>query len=286
MVDPANPKGIVWLASFPRSGNTWTRVFLTNLRRIVDGDARTLDLNRLDDQFSVSDVAASAFQNVLGRPPMSASPAEIVAARPEVLRKLVEGTKGVVMVKTHNANAVVHGVRLIPPEVSAGAIYVVRNPLDVAISFADFRGVSTDTAIANIGTSGATVATTDEQVFTLSGSWSENVSTWTSAKDPSLLVVRYEDMVDRPAETFGTIARHVLMKHTAEQLGAAIAQSSFATLRLLEETSGFSERPANVKHFFREGGHGQWRDLLTQPQIARVVADHREQMMHFGYLPQ
>ena len=172
------------------------------------------------------------------------------------------------------------------PEVSAGAIYVVRNPLDVAISFADFRGVSTDTAIANIGTSGASVATTDEQVFTLPGSWSENVSTWTLVKDPSLLVVRYEDMVDRPAETFGTIARHVLMKHTAEQLGAAIAQSSFATLRVLEEESGFSERPANVKRFFREGGHGQWRGLLTQPQIARVVADHREQMMRFGYLPQ
>jgi len=286
MIDPANPKGIVWLASFPRSGNTWTRVFLTNLRRIIDQDMRELDLNRLDDQFSVSDVAALAFQAVLGRPPVTATPAEIAAVRPQVLGNLVERTNGIVLVKTHNANVVVHGVRFIPPELSAGAIYVVRNPLDVVISFADFRSIPIDDAITDIGTSGASVETTAEQVFTLAGSWSENVATWTSVEDPALLVVRYEDMVDRPTETFGGIARHVLMKHTPEQLAVAIAQSSFGNLRTLEEKSGFSERPANVKCFFREGGHGQWREVLTRVQIDRVVSDHREQMKRFGYLPQ
>ena len=285
-VDPTNPSGIVWLASFPRSGNTWTRVFLTNLRRIVDGDVRDLELNRLDDQFSILDVSSHLYREALGRPPLSATPAEIAAIRPRVLRSIVERANGLVLLKTHNANAVVYGVRFIPPELSAGAIYVVRNPLDVAISSADFRRISIDKAIAEIGSSGFSADTTSNQVYSLFGSWSENVATWTAVDDPALLVVRYEDMAARPIETFGRIADHILLKRTPEQLAEAIEQSSFDRLRGLEEKSGFRERPEGVDHFFRVGKPGQWREILTAAQVDRVVNDHREQMTRFGYLPQ
>lgn len=285
-IDPADPRGIVWLASFPRSGNTWTRIFLTNLRRVLDRDPKPLDINHLDPTFSFGDAAAPLYEAALGYSPVSAAPDAIAAVRPKVLQKLVEGNKGIFLLKTHNANAAVYGVRFIPPEVSAGAIYVVRNPLDVVVSNAAFRSLTIDRAIADIGSSGLASETSPEQVYQLIGSWSENVMTWTAVDDPALLVVRYEDMIERPTETFGQIADHVMMKYTPEQLAEAIERSSFAKLKAQEERSGFREKLDTADRFFREGRSGQWREKLTPEQVQRVVADHGQQMERFGYLPQ
>ena len=115
--------------------------------------------------------------------------------------------------------------------VSAGAVYVVRNPLDVAISFAHFRGVPVDQVIDDMATSGFGVATNRENVRVVTGSWSEHVRSWTDRPHPVVLVVRYEDLVDKPTESFGAIARHLLMTPTPEQLEKAIAMTGFDRLR-------------------------------------------------------
>jgi hypothetical protein len=285
--DPSNPRGIVWLASFPRSGNTWTRVFLSNLRRIVDHDMTPFDINRVDTLFGLTDTAVPLYEAELGYSPISAEAGAIIGARTRVLNKLVAGNAGLVMLKTHSANANIQGVRFIPPEVSVGAIYVVRNPLDVVVSAASFMNTSIDQAITDIGTSGLFIPGNNAQVFSLVGSWSENVVTWTAIDNPTLLVVRYEDMIADPAATFAGIADHVLMKYTPGQLSEAIERSAFKALRAQEERSGFREKPGSARDaFFREGRAGQWRDLLTPEQVARVVNDHRDQMARFGYLPQ
>lgn len=285
-LDPSNPRGIVWLASFPRSGNTWTRVFLSNLRRIIDHDVAPLDINRIDTLFGMTDTAIPFYEAELGYSPISADPGAIIAARTRVLNRLVASNPGLVMLKTHTANANVQGVRFIPPEVSAGAIYIVRNPLDVVISAASFMGTSIDQAITDVGTSGLFMPSNNAQVFTLVGSWSENVATWTAADHPTLLVVRYEDMIADPLATFGQIADHVLMKYTPGQLSEAMERSAFKQLQAQEGRTGFREKPDTAKEFFREGRAGQWRDILTPEQVTRVINDHRDQMARFGYLPQ
>ncbi len=285
-IDPTNPRGIVWLASFPRSGNTWARIFLTNLRRILRQDTTPLDLDRLEETFSFTDSVAPLYQEALGYDPISASPEVIATVRPKVLERLVRDSKGTVLLKTHNANVTVFGVRFIQPELTAGAVYLVRNPLDVVVSNAKFRDISIDQAISDVGSSELGSATNASQVFSLISSWSVNVMTWTAVDDPTLLVVRYEDMVERPTETFRKIATHVLMNSTPEQLTEAIERSAFSTLRQLEERTGFNERLETADRFFREGRVGQWQEVLTPAQVDRVIADHREQMARFGYLPQ
>jgi len=84
----------------------------------------------------------------------------------------------------------------------------------------------------------------------------------------------------------GSIApRHLLFTPTDEQLADAIDRSSFEKLREQEEKAGFLERSEKAERFFRDGRSGQWKEVLTSAQIARIVEAHKEQMERFGYLP-
>jgi hypothetical protein len=97
--------------------------------------------------------------------------------------------------------------------------------------------------------------------------------------------MRYEDMLDRPFEVFGGLARHLRLNADEAQIAEAIERSSFERLRKQEAQKGFAERYVPDQTFFREGRAGQWRTGLTAAQVDRIVADHGEQMQRFGYLP-
>ena len=118
-----------------------------------------------------------------------------------------------------------------------------------------------------------------------SGSWSDNVKSWTEPAHPIVLVLRYEDMISAPMETFGSAARHIRLRPTAAQLAAAIEMSSFDNVQAAEREHGFAERPEQTRTFFREGRVGQWRDRLTRDQVSRIMAAHREMIAKFNYLP-
>jgi Sulfotransferase domain len=100
---------------------------------------------------------------------------------------------------------------------------------------------------------------------------------------PAIYLMRYEDMLAHPEETFGGLARHLLLDATSDQIAQAIDRSSFKRLQAQEEKDGFLERPKEAERFFREGRAGQWKDVLTAAQISRIVRDHGEQMARFGY---
>jgi hypothetical protein len=283
-IDPSNPRGIVWLASYPRSGNSWMRAFLTNLVAVQAGAPASDDLLSVTN-FAIDESAAPLYEEVLGRSPAEAGPAAIAEARPKVHSRLVNQNSGLVLLRTHSANIAAFGVPIVTRDLTAGAIYIVRNPLDVAVSFAAFNNLSIDDAIGKISTSGLATQTNEYRVFTLAGSWSENVATWTAAEHPMLIVVRYEDMYEDAEATFGAVADHVRMKHTPEQLKDALERSSFDRLQRIEAERGFAERPSTAERFFRAGKPGQWQDALSPAQVERVVAAHRDQMGRFGYLP-
>jgi hypothetical protein len=101
---------------------------------------------------------------------------------------------------------------------------------------------------------------------------------------PALHVVRYEDLQDRPFETFTAVARFLDLSPPRERLDRAISNSSFGALKAQEEEHGFVERTEHTR-FFREGRAGVWRAALSEQQVARIVSDHREEMERFGYVP-
>ncbi len=272
---------IIWLASYPKSGNTWMRVFLHNLLRNPN---EPTDINSLN-QFCLGEDAAAYYNHFDPRPLSSLTSAEVMALRPKVHQLLTESFPDSVFVKTHNLLGEVEGSPLVNMECTAGAIYVVRNPLDVVISYAHHFGMEMGEAIAQLNFPGAGTPSTDMNARQYYGTWSAHVASWTQVPLPALHVVRYEDLVEHTFETFSGVARFLGLDPPPERLERAISHSSFEQLQSQEDASGFVERSQHSR-FFRSGQVGQWREALSEEQVAQIVADHREQMERFGYLPQ
>ena len=281
---PRPRSGLVWLASYPKSGNTWTRAFLHNLFKGMSGEAGTQDINGLN-RFTAAVNGRELYAETLGFKPTDEHRDQIAAARHEVQRRATEQFEGLIFTKTHQALMVDRGSTTINFAVTAGVIYIVRNPLDVAVSYAHHLGCSLDETIAIMGSANAEIPVTETQVYEVLGSWSQHVLSWTHKPHQALCVMRYEDMLATPERTFGELARHLLLTPTPGQLAGAIDRSSFARLRAQEESEGFQERPSETDRFFREGRAGQWKDILTKKQVTRIVEDHGPQMARFGYLP-
>jgi hypothetical protein len=276
--------GFVWLASYPKSGNTWARTFLHNLIGAMSGEAGSQDINKLN-RFTASVGNREFYAEILGFKPTDKHRNETAAARHEVQRRIAGQFEGLIFTKTHQALVLDRGSTTINFEVTAGAIYIVRNPLDIAISLAHHLARSVDQAIAIMSTRNSELEVTEAQVHEVIGSWSQHVLSWTRKPHQAIYVMRYEDMLAAPESTFGGLARHLLLAPTPTQLAAAIERSSFDQLRAQEERAGFLEKPKEAERFFRDGRAGQWKELLTPQQIAVIVKDHGEQMARFGYLP-
>jgi hypothetical protein len=276
--------GIVWLASYPKSGNTWTRAFLHNLINAMSGENELQDINRMN-RYSTGVGGKGLYKEILGFEPTNEHRNQIAAARSQVQQRVAEEVDGVAFIKTHQALMVDRGHPTINFAVTAGAIYIVRNPLDVAISYAHYLQQPIDGVIEFMGRNDAETGLTEKQVYEVYGSWSQHVASWTRKPHQAIYVMRYEDMLQDPEKTFGALAAHLLLKPTPDELAKAIRRSSFQELKRQEDDKGFRERPKGAERFFRDGRAGQWKDVLSPAQVKQIVKDHREQMARFNYLP-
>lgn len=265
---------IVWLASYPKSGNTWVRAFLHNY--IVNAPAPH-SINSLVD-FSVAESAGAFF----GPDSARLSTKQVQRLRPGVHEQLTKLYPDLVFVKTHNANLAMHGIPLITPAHTAGAVYIVRDPRDVALSYAAYARKSVDEIIDFMAEPGAATATDAAQIFELLGSWSEHALSWVGA--PKRLLVRYEDLLAEPERYFVRIIRFLGTGEVdTARLARAISFSGFDVLAGQEGAEGY-RAGGGVEKFFRAGKAGQWRERLTSAQAARIETAHGEVMQKFGYV--
>lgn len=273
---------ILWLASYPKSGNTWLRAFLHNV--LVPGESQ-FDINLLGG-ISDSDASVSNFAEIDTRAPESWTQAEIMAMRPAVQKRIAESRPGTVLCKTHNAMMMHLGKPLISMAATAGSIYVVRNPLDVVISNANHLGGSIDQTIEVLNTPDFVTQPVPGSpvVSDVMGSWSQHVASWTARPNPGQHVMGYEDMLADPDATFGDLVRFMGLNLNAPAFARALENCRFDALQRQESEKGFGEATPHSK-FFRKGTAGQWREALTPDQIAAVVDAHREQMARFDYVP-
>jgi hypothetical protein len=271
---------IVWLASYPKSGTTWLRAFLHNFLRPQD---RPYDINRLNE-FCESENDAALYHRYDPRSPRQYSLADVQRLRPLVHRDLTRAFPDLVFVKTHNAVLLVEGVPLLTPAVTAGSIYVVRDPRAVAVSYSHHLGLPIDETIAFMANDAAAAGNDDTHVFERLAGWSSHVLSWTQHPNPRALVLRYEDMATDPLRSFGNVVRFLGREPPPDRLERAVQFSRFEILQEQERRSGFVERPTATAAFFREGRTDGWRDVLTPAQMARIERDHAAQMRRFGYL--
>jgi hypothetical protein len=276
-------RGIIWLASYPKSGNTWFRIFLENL---LGDQRRLLEINELDGTAIAS--ARGIFDDNVGIEASDLDFDEIERLRPDVYLKLAELSEEALYMKVHDAYTSVEEERfLFPVESTAGVIYLIRNPLDVAVSFAYHLGIDYDRAIMNMADEGYTFCGTEERLYSQLRqrllSWSSHVLSWTQSGIRTH-IIRYEDMKLEPYKTFEGAVRFLGLKYEKERINRAIVSSAFKRLQQQEKESGFKEKSPNAELFFRNGESGSWRGELTGEQAERIIKAHREVMIRFGYL--
>jgi len=278
-------KKIVWLASYPKSGNTWFRAFLTALL----GGSEEIDLNGLKTQniFASRDIF-NAFTD-LDSTYLYDSEAKCLL--PKVYNALGEEIKAIEYIKIHDAYTMNDvGQPIVPAEATKCAIYFIRNPLDIVASLANHMGYTIEQSIALMNNPNGCLATqknnlnTGTQFRQLILSWSNHVSSWATPTAFPILTLRYEDLLQDPDKFFLQAVRFIGIEVSDEAITRAIAATSFDKLKQKELNSGFKEKVPQAKNFFRSGSSGKWKEELTELQAAEIISVHGDMMKRFGYL--
>jgi hypothetical protein len=275
-------KNIVWLASYPKSGNTWFRMFLANYEKDRES---TVSFEEIES----TPIASNAvdFEEQIGMNPFELYPEEVDSYRPDMYRILSEEVeKGKILYKkAHDAYTLnCNGEPLFPEEVSKCAIYFVRNPLDVCVSYANHGAGKIEKTVDFILDETSFLAGRRKQLRQILMSWKNHVQSWEKQSAIPVHSVRYEDMLKKPVETFGGIVRFLSLEYDEERLKRAINNSDFRTLQKMENEKGFQEKMQKCKQFFWKGKIGNYRDYLSEEQIKKIVEYNYDTMKEFGYI--
>jgi len=277
-------KSIVWLASYPKSGNTWARIFLANYLFDLKTPIPINQVHRLGTGDSIEKAYRLVARGSGSGAFDLADYRQSLALRGKVLNAIVNNDADVNFVKTHNRRTKAFGVELIPPHLTRAAIYILRNPLDMVLSYARQYGQTPEQTAAAIGRSDNSTAGATGTVAQFLGSWSGHVDSWARCRAFPVLVLRYEDMQADPEAAFARVLKHIGVPPDPERLARAVQFSSFEELRKQEDETGFIERSPSSPKFFHAGRSGQWRDELAPEAVERIRTDHAKVMREYGYL--
>jgi len=273
-------KSIVWMASYPKSGNTWARIFLANY---LANAREPVPINKAHG-VAIGDSITRMYRMVAQGPLDVTDIDATLKLRPRVLRGIVANNADVNLVKTHNALVTARGVPLIPDDVTRSAIYILRNPLDMVLSYARHYGMTPEQAVNTVSHPDNANPPDEETVTQFMGTWSDHVRSWTSKAGYPVLVLRYEDMLANPRACFARVVQHLGMPLDPERLDRAILFSSFEELSEQEKQQGFVEKSEQAERFFARGQKDQWKTDLPAKLVKRMKHAHRKVMQKFGYL--
>jgi aryl sulfotransferase len=273
--------GIWWLASYPKSGNTWLRAFISAL---VSG--QPVDINAMHLLGASAD-GRSPFDEALGIASVVLSFEQETNLRPRAYEIWAAEAARPLYCKAHDAYHLTPlGEPLFPAVATRGVVYVVRDPRAVAVSLANYMAWSVEEAIARMDDPAAMSASSTRRLShhlrIILLRWSDHVESWLAAPFPVHLL-RYEDMRADPHGAFAAAAAFLGLPCDRAAIAAAIEATTFSQLQAQERQVGFHERPRHTAAFFREGKVDGWRRTLTPEQAAHIVAAHGAVMRRLGY---
>lgn len=272
-------KSIIWLASYPKSGNTWTRIFLANY--MMNGET-PVPINQVH-RFGMGDAITKAYRMVAGGPFDLHNHALVLSLRNRVLSGIVGNNADVNFVKTHMTRDKAFTVDLIPDRFTRSAVYIMRDPLDVVISYARHFGLSHQQAARAMASKDNVTQSDEATVYQYLGSWSDHVNNWTRNTTFPTLVLRYEDMKTKPEEAFSSLIKHIGLPVDEARLEKAIRFSSFDEVSKQESKDGFAESSVKASKFFAKGTSGQWKKELDADLVDEIRKRHEKVMKKYGY---
>jgi aryl sulfotransferase len=274
---------IVWLASYPKSGNTWMRAFLTAL---LNPGKEGLDINNMVPSTIAS--SRQLFDELTGVSASDLLPEEIDRLRPAIYRQNAMESEELIYHKIHDAwIRLPGGEPLIPADVTRCVIYIIRNPLDVVVSFAHHLDTTIDKTIAILNKPDYAFCDRRDRLANQLRqqllTWSGHVKSWVDESGLPVWIMRYEDMSTQPEITFAKAVEFIGLHCAPDEIKTALELCNFSRLQKQEEEKGFSEKSARSPSFFRKGTVGDWQNVLTPEQVKRVVEMHGEVMHRFAY---
>ena len=283
---------IIWLPSYPKSGNTFLRSLLTAYLFTKDGKFNFDVLKNINQ-----------FPNNITFEKLGID----ISNEKEVIKnyiKVQEETnkrdgQGIRFLKTHSTLQDIDGHKFTNLNNCLGAIYIVRDPRDVAKSYSNHHQISLDDTInlmKNFQIGGGVKGVKDRKNETIVhiGSWSSHYASWKEFdKVDRYLLIKYEDLVEETEKTFLKVLTFIC-KITKKKLDLdknklknVLNTTTFSNLQNLEKKNGFGEASnLNGKKitFFKYGAKNNWKKFLTSENKKKIEDIFKEEMKELGYL--
>ena len=271
-----------WLiSSYPKSGNTWCRIFISEVLRSLKLHDFNSSNFQGDFQLKINTGTILSSRELLddeiGISSSDLHHEEIDLLRSESNIQHLDQKKEV-FYKVHDSftNPISGNKPFVKLNYCKGIVYIIRHPADIAISLKYFQGWDLDQTISFMLDKESYLCKSKKnchsQVRQYLGSWDMHVKGWTTQKIKPLLVVRYEDMISKPIDVFTAITKFLNLEVNKNVLKSCIQNTSFKNLKALEIKHGFDENPNynDKKYFFRKGKQGEGKKLLTNCQYKLI----------------
>ena len=285
---------IVWIASYPKSGNTWIRSLLASYFFSDDG---IFDFKLLKNikQFSSKNLSLKSPENINYQARISKNwiPSQ------EIINK----DKKTHFLKTHNALCSINGNNFTDKFNTSAAIYVVRDPRNLITSLVHHYELSLDEAfsfltnkkkiIFPINAEKREKDIKDHEDFNFLSDWSTHYQSWKNINFCPIKIIRYEDCLMDPQKVFVStlnfLTKFVKFRLDKKKINNSLNSTSFENLSQMEKKEGFHESATSTKtmkkiRFFNLGKKNNWKSLLDKEIIKKIESRFKNEMSELKYL--
>ena len=278
---------IIWLASYPKSGNTLLRSILSSYFYSSDGSFVFKNLEKIS-QFPLTSHLMSLGVNIDNE--------EDVFKNFINAQNLINQDKGKIkFFKTHSSLSQMYQSNFTDLKNTLGTIYIVRDPRNVVTSFAHHYSMSIDQATDVMIDKNRFMDKTPKNCRVFLGSWSFNYNSWKNLqKHNKYLLIKYEDLISKKKNVLLKIFKYLDflgLKTNLDmiKLNKSIKTTQFEDMKKKEENEVFYEAlidsdTGKRKNFFNLGPKNDWRKLLDKRIKDKIEKNFEKEMIELGYL--
>ena len=277
----------IWLASYPKSGNTLVRSLLAAYFFTKDGRC---NFEIIKNILQFPEVKLFINQGVNYKNEM-----EMIKNYIKV-QESINKKKSVQFLKTHSYLFNIENHPFTNLDNSLGVIYIVRDPRNVLISASNHNQTSNEKTLEHLVTGHVMGKNDGNGTLVYTGNWASNYESWKSFKSVGkYLLIKYEDLIYDKENTFLKILNfiHKLSKNNfvldKKKFKNVIDTTDFGNMQRMEKDTDFHESMINKKtgkkvKFFYLGPKNDWKNLLDENIQKKIETAFKKEMTELGYL--